>query len=320
MKNLSELTDFYYDTLYPTLIKLEKNRKNVRYKIVLLAIVVFFVTFLILYILNKSSSLNFDVIIFIGFIYSMIGTFIYKFLLKDYTKDFKATIIKPLINEIDKNLNYTPSLHVSQRLFEKSKLFKSQLDRFSGNDFVHGKIDDIPIQFSDIHAQKEDKFDDEIRLETIFQGLFIVAEFNKHFKAQTIILQDLAQNTFGKLIGSWLQSKNVTRDALVTMDNVEFEKEFVVYSTDQVEARYILSHSLMQRLLNFKKKSSHPVHISFIDKSIHIAVEYNKDLFEPSIFYSLLNHKIAMEYIQTLHLATGIIHELKLNQKLWSKQ
>ncbi len=322
MKNLGELTDFYYDTLYPTLKKLEKNRKNVRYKIMLLASIVFFVTLLILYKFKNSLSFDLEIIMFIGFIYFAIGTFIYKFLIKDYTKEFKNRIIKPLINEIDENLNYTPSLHVSQRLFEKSKLFISKPDEFSGNDFVQGKIDAIPIQFSDIHAQKEDKFADydESKLETIFQGLFIVAEFNKHFQAQTIILADLAQNTFGDLIGSWLQSKNVTRDTLVKMDNVEFEKEFVVYSTDQVEARYILSHSLMQRLLDFKKKSSHPVHISFIDKSIHIAVEYNKDLFEPSIFHSLLNHKVAMEYIQTLHLAIGIIHELKLNQKLWSKQ
>jgi len=27
-----------------------------------------------------------------------------------------------------------------------------------------------------------------------------------------------------------------------------------------------------------------------------------------------------MEYVQTLHLAIGIIDELKLNEKLWSKQ
>ena len=51
-----------------------------------------------------------------------------------------------------------------------------------------------------------------------------------------------------------------------------------------------------------------------------MAIEYNKDLFEPSIFRSLLNYKIAMEYVSTLHLAIGIVEELKLNQKLWSKR
>lgn len=46
---------------------------------------------------------------------------------------------------------------------------------------------------------------------------------------------------------------------------------------------------------------------------------FNKDRFEPSVFHSLLKYKIAMEYVQTLHLAIGIVEELKLNQKLWSK-
>jgi len=103
------------------------------------------------------------------------------------------------------------------------------------------------------------------------------------------------------------------------MDDPKFEKEFVVYGTDQIEARYILSHSLMEKLLLFKKKTKHPVSISFVRNHIHLAIEYNKDLFEPSIFHSLLKYKIAMEYVGTLHLAIGIVEELKLNQKLWSK-
>ena len=75
----------------------------------------------------------------------------------------------------------------------------------------------------------------------------------------------------------------------------------------------------MSKLLNFKKRSNHPVSISFIGGNIYMAIEYNKDLFEPSVFHSLLKYKIAMEYVDTLHVATGIVEELKLNQKLWSK-
>jgi len=104
------------------------------------------------------------------------------------------------------------------------------------------------------------------------------------------------------------------------MDDPEFEKGFVVYSTNQIEARYILSHSLMKKLLAFKHKSKHPVHISFIGDHIHMAIDYDKDLFEPAIFNSLLDYKVSMEYFKTLHLVIGIVQELKLNQKLWSKR
>jgi hypothetical protein len=76
----------------------------------------------------------------------------------------------------------------------------------------------------------------------------------------------------------------------------------------------------MKKLLAFKHKSKHPVYISFIGTHIYMAVSYDKDLFEPSIFHSLLDYKVAMEYIKTLHLAIGVVEELKLNQKLWSKR
>ncbi len=112
----------------------------------------------------------------------------------------------------------------------------------------------------------------------------------------------------------------MSRSELVKMDNIAFEKEFVVYSNDQIEARYILTHTLMSKLLHLKKKSKHPLYVSFLDGNIYMAIEYNKDLFEPSVFHSLLKYKIAMQYIQTLHLALGIVGELQLNQKLWSKR
>ena len=39
MKSVSELTDFYYKNLFPTLQKLENDRKNLRYKIIVTALV-----------------------------------------------------------------------------------------------------------------------------------------------------------------------------------------------------------------------------------------------------------------------------------------
>ena len=321
MKSVSELTDFYYKVLFPTLKKLEEDRKHIRYRIILVGSIYTFIVAMILLSLKNILFENLNFLAFIGIAYIGVGAFIYKFLTKDYTAEFKDKVIEPLILEIDRNLNYASALHVSQHLFQESQLFTSKPDRMSGNDFVNGEIDKVKIQFSDIHAEKRHK-DSKGResWSTIFKGLFIVSEFNKHFHGKTIVLPDSAQRSFGNLIGGWLQSNNVNRDELVKMDDVEFEKEFVVYSTDQIEARYILSHSLMKRLLTFKKRSKHPVYISFIGESIHMAIEYNKDLFEPSVFHSLLDYKIAMEYVQTLHLAISIIDELKLNEKLWSKR
>jgi len=316
MKTKAELTDFYYKTLYPTLNELEEMRKHLLYSIFAVGVLFSLVSVFLFIILASSYP---DSLILALFAYIGIGIFIYKFLTKDYTLKFKQNIIKPLVEAISKELSYNSHTHIQEYLFNRSDLF-AKPDRINGNDYVKGLVKGTKIEFSDIHAEVKLKTSKNKTIwSTLFRGLFIVAEFNKNFTTKTIVLPDSAQNTFGNLIGGWLQSNNFARDELVRMDNNEFEREFVVYSKNQIEARYILSHSLMEKLLELKKRSKHPLYISFVENHIHLAIEYNKDLFEPSIFYSLLDYKIVMEYVGTLHLALGIVDELKLNEKIWGK-
>ena len=251
---------------------------------------------------------------------SLLGGIIYKMMIQDYTTSFKLKIIQPIINAIDKNLHYQPLRSIDRYRFTHSKLFIDKIDKFSGNDYVVGKIDDVNIEFSDIHAQKRHKDSkNNTSWQTIFQGLFIITSFNKHFSGQTVVLPDSAENLFGSLIGNWLQANNLRQNQLIKMDDPRFEKEFVVYGSDQIEARYILTHSMMQRIIELKKRTGKKLYISFIGGKMYLAIAYNKDLFEPSLFRSLLDYKIAMEYVKTLHLAIAITKELKLNQKIWSK-
>jgi len=320
MKSKSELADFYYKSLFPVLKILDEDRKQLRYRIILIGIVFTLIYGAICIFIFNAINAQLEMLLF-GFIgYIAIGGFIYKLLIKDYTAEFKSKVIKPLISAIDEKLHYSSKTHIPEIFFNRSDLF-SNPDRVSGNDYVKGDLDGVSLHFCDFHAEKQHRDSKgRTRWSTIFKGLFLVAEFNKKFKGKTIVLPDTAQNTFGNLIGNWLQANNFKREKLVKMDNPAFEKEFVVYSTDQIEARYILSHAIMDKLLIFQKNSKHPVYISFIGDYIHMAIYYDKDMFEPSVFRSLLEYKVAMEYVDTLHLATGIVQELKLNQKLWSKE
>ena len=313
MKSLSQLTDFYYKDLFPTLQELENRRKRVKLRVILSGVVLLIVDLMVFSFFRD----NLDWLLFLNI---AVGSFLYKFITHDYTQEFKERVIEPLIHFIDKDLRYMEDMHISESKFINSRLFTSTPDKIEGNDYIAGMIDGVKIELSDIHAQKRDK-DSKGRSSwrTIFRGLFIITEFNKNFSGKTVVLPDSAQNSFGDLIGNWLQSHNINRDELIKMDDPEFEREFVVYGSDQIEARYILSHSLMKRLLSFKKKSGHKVYISFVYNNVYIAIEYGKDLFEPSVFNTLLDYKVAMDYLQTLHLAVSIRQELNIDQKIWSR-
>ena len=320
MRSLSELTRFFYDELHPDLKELEDERKALASKLTKVGFVIAFFAIALAIIISSKTD-DAQLLLFPFFLAIAAFFWAKKYFSKDFTFAFKDKIIHPLIQQIDKSFVYSKTSSIPQSTFKQSKLFKKRIDRYSGNDLVRGNIDGVKLHFSDVHAEYETHDSKgNSSWHTIFQGLFIMAEFNKEFKGSTVVLPDSAQKSFGKLIGAWLQSKNMNRNDLVKMDDPEFEKEFVVYGSDQVEARYILTHSMMKRILEFKKRSSVPLYISFVHQHIYLALAYNKDLFEPTIFTSLLEYKLIKEYITTLQLATGIIEELKLNEKLWSKQ
>ena len=320
MKSTSELTDFYYKELYPSINELEETRTRIVSQLKWyggMGVVAFALAALWM---GKNFGLLHPLMIGIVIGFIAIASITYRFMTNGYAKDFKAKIITPLIHAIDPHLLYNPDFMISQHLFERSDLFKHSIDRYSGNDYVKGSIDGVPLEFSDVHAEyqtKNSKGNSEWH--TLFRGLFLVAEFNKHFKAKTVILPDLAEKTFGNLIGGWLQSLNMSRGKVIQLDDPLFEKHFVVYGNDPIEARYILSHSMMKRIVDFQKKISHPLFISFVHNHIHVGIGTGKDLFEPAVFTSLLDYKQAMEYVNTLQNTIGLVEELKLNEKLWSK-
>ncbi|MBD3807748.1 MAG: DUF3137 domain-containing protein [Epsilonproteobacteria bacterium] len=319
MKSTSELTDFYYSELYPTILELEKKRKTILSKIEVhgFAGLVIFIVLALMIIKNFGAHSLFSILVIITM---AIVSLYYNFLTSGYNKEFKELIISPIINAINQNLEYDQEFFVSQYIFERSDLFTHSIDKYSGNDHVRGIVDGVDIEFSNIHAQYKTR-DSKGRehYQTLFHGIFFIAKFNKNFKSKIIVLPDIAQRTFGSLLGGWLQANNFSRDKMIKMDNPEFEKQFVVYGSDPIETNYILSHSVMQRILDFQKKISYPLFISFVHNYIHIAIDTKKDLFAPNIFKSLLDFNQTADYINSIRNMIMIVDELKLNEKLWGK-
>jgi hypothetical protein len=147
---------------------------------------------------------------------------------------------------------------------------------------------------------------------TIFKGLFFMADFNKPFNGKTLVMPDFAEKHFGAF-GQKLQGMNKFRGNLIKFEDSEFEKQFVVYGSDQNEAMYILTPSLMQRILEFKNKVNGDIRISFVDSKIFIAIPHKKDIFEPRIYRTVLSFEPIVEYFEQIQLAVGIVEDLCLN-------
>ncbi|MFT5861294.1 MAG: hypothetical protein ACI865_003418 [Flavobacteriaceae bacterium] len=232
---------------------------------------------------------------------------------------YKEDVIKKIVAFVDPNLNYSATSHISSADFERSKIFLSRVDRFNGDDLVQGTIGKTAVRFSEIHSEyyTTDK-DGKRSYHTTFKGIFFIADFNKAFIGETVVLPDTAEKLFGKL-GSFFQKMNISRPKLIKLEDPVFEKAFAVYGTDQVEARYILTPALMSRIMEFKKKSG-KIHLSFMHNSVYIAISVSKNLFEPPFFKSMLRAEIVEEYFEYLLMSVEIVEDLNLNTRIWSKE
>lgn len=242
---------------------------------------------------------------------------------KEYWSTFKNQIIKELIALINSNLNYFPELRISQREYIESDLFREPIDRYEGDDLVEGILGQTKCRFSELeHLEKKENVNSRGRRRTywvtIFKGIFFIADFNKHFHGRTYVVPDAGINLLG--IGKLFENWSPNRGERVELENSEFEKLFTVYSTDQVEARYILSTTLMERLVNFRRKAKTKVHVSFIHSNIYLAISQNKNLFEPNLFSSGVKFSYLKYYFNYLELVTGIVDELNLNLRIWGKK
>lgn len=321
LKNVEDLKRFYDGVLVPDLTSLENDRIKISKRLTLIGVgiaIVFIILAILYHTVDTGNDGRFYFYSFFGCV--ALWMFILKILTKNYVSDFKSKIIHRIIEFINPSLKYEKHDYILQHNFIKCDIFKRKPDQYNGDDYVTGLLGATQVEFSEIHAEYVTRNSKgHTQYHTIFKGLFFVADFNKNFAGKTLILPDTAERLFGQF-GSILQTWNKGRGELVRLEDPEFEKFFVVYGDDQVEARYILSTSLMKRIVDFKKKSKKPIYVSFIGSKIFIAISYSKNLFEPRVFKTLLDFNPIREYYEDLQLAIGIVDDLNLNVRIWNKQ
>ena len=318
MKTLEDFTEFYNSTFSADLNVLEQERRKIAFKLLCVIAAVVCIAGVCLLIWRTRNSIH-PVLIAPAVLCLSAGVVIYDFMTKRYVARFKSLVIGKIVHFIDENLNYDAEEYIDSATFMLSKIFTTKPNRYKGDDLVWGKTGATEIKFSEIKAEHESGSGKNRRHHTIFKGLFFIGDFNKHFTCETIVLPDTAEKLFGHF-GQKLQSMNIFRGQLIKLEDPEFENYFVVYGDDQIQARYILSTSLMERIVEFKKKTGRVIYLSFVGSKVFVAVSYTKSLFEPRLFRTLLDFEPVREYFEDLQLAIGIVDDLNLNTRIWSKQ
>ena len=146
-----------------------------------------------------------------------------------------------------------------------------------------------------------------VKMQHTDRCFFFIADFQKDFQGHTTILR----NSLFKLSSS---------GSRVKLENPDFEKTFDVYSTDQIEARYLLSPSMMERLLALDREFNRNITISFRDSNILIAIPESRNHFEASIWKPMDDLSQLKNDFSMIHALVSIVEDLNLNTRIWSKK
>jgi len=105
---------------------------------------------------------------------------------------------------------------------------------------------------------------------------------------------------------------------VVTLEDPKFNKRFNVYSSDQVEARYLVTPSFMERLYNLQTSfGAKTIKCSFYEDYLMIAISTKRDLFElGDLFHPLLEANSHVQLYRDLHSILNLIDYFKLDEKV----
>ena len=258
-----------------------------------------------------------------------------------YQMEFKHRVVAPfaprmvelskLPNETHKHA-YTISYHPESRLHDNwiygSRLFTMLIHEIHGEDLFVGRLGLTDFQFSELRLVHEYETTDSKGNTTkhkmdIFKGIMFIADFHKDFNGVTILE---AQTAFTRtFVGRTLRKAvnimpGMQRDATlpIKLESEQFNRAFHVRTSDEQKARYLLSSSMMERILAFRQQHKGHIAISFVDSFMCVAISSSKNYFQAKRRQPADGPHLE-EIYNDLRFFFSLVEDFDLNTRIWNK-
>lgn len=139
---------------------------------------------------------------------------------------------------------------------------------------ISGRYDEVDFSVAECEITQTSSSGETTTTTTVFHGLLFHLSCPREFRGQTVVGRDAGRlNTFLRNLGN--------RGKQVKLDDPRFEKLFNVYSTDEEEARALLTQPLLERVMALAE------HVG--EKAMELAFVDNKLLLTNRVTQSPLN-------------------------------
>lgn len=235
----------------------------------------------------------------------------------EYNEFYKEVFIPALIKDIDESFTYSAYGGISQSEFDEAGIYRPST--FYSEDSVRGVYKGVKFSLCEVISHEReypqinnkyvaifillkyafDKYSD-------FKGSVLKCEFNKKFNGKTVAVSKDFNTKF-------LGEKEL-------LDDVKFNENFRVFTTDKVEARYLLTPAFMGKLNMIKayKNTLKSPSAAFMDNKFYLFCFSRRNFFEGRLFDKLDIAKARREqrYVRQM---LSVIDELNLSLDIYLK-
>lgn len=308
MKRYQEFVEFYQKKLQKRVHYLEDYRSRYIKKVRQLMWVSLFI-FVVLILVFRFFPNGYAITAVVVTIISLLG-YAFQTLVKAgrfLQFNYKKYVLKPAIHFYFNDFEYIDKQRIALAILLESQLFPSYAKYMDGEDFMRFKLDKNQIMFCETEVLRN-------QYSRIFKGVFITSTFNKYFNSTTFVFprnsKTFLQRVKRKLSGKYKE---------VHLENVEFTQHFQTISSNQIEARYILTPLMMDKLILYSEKLDMDVSFSFVENRLYCTIPLSKDLFEPGLFKPM-DQEFVLKSLEPVLLFTDIVEDLDLNLRIWTRK
>lgn len=225
----------------------------------------------------------------------------------EYRKCLKKSLFKSLFDELSGyqyvNINSQKYSEIYDRL-TKYRMTRN-FTTMHCDDCVLYKEKDFHLEIYDLGLYNKVAVGRSTSVLKVFEGLLLISNNLKNSKETTLVYprDDIKANTY--------QVPGLER---VRLEDVEFEKYFDVYSSNQIDARYLLTSAFMERLLQLARDKDYKISCSFEKGKILIGIESGKDWFDIPPEKSVVDNDNIQKVFDDIEEIKTFVESLKINK------
>ena len=184
-----------------------------------------------------------------------------------YNTLYKDKIIDSLLKNFFDNVDYIPKKAMPEIIYKEPKY--EGYDEYNSDDYMEGMLDErYSIKMADIRTVDVETSTDSdghttTTRTTVFSGLFAKIDIQKSTENELRIKQN----------------RTMLKKDRLEMDSSEFEKYFDVSSTNKIIGMQLLTHDIMDLLVDFRNKLNKPFDIVMKDNIMYIRLHVG-EMFE----------------------------------------